>query len=234
MVAALATPVVPFRHQRDFYTSLGLPVQYLGHPIAATIQRRDSHESSTLGKFVFLPGSRRQEIDYNLPRMLEAVLLLREKLPNCEAVVVAANARIATHLQPLVAPLMRIERDSREWLRWADVACVASGTAVLEAVLSGVPTIAMYALSPLNAMIARLVYRGRYVTIPNLVLGRMAIPELLQGAATPQALAQQMLNYWATPRVQEDVTAELLQALDCEAAIPKWAGLILSLAQNQR
>ena len=233
IVSSLATVIAPFAHQRDFYMGLGLPVQYFGHPIAATIKARTEYVPSAHGRLVFLPGSREQEITKNLPPMTAAVEEIRRTLPECEAVVVAADSRIEAYLRTVVPAGIRVERDARTWLAWADVACVASGTAVLESVLLGVPTVAMYVLSALNAAIARRVYRGRYVTIPNLVLDRMAIPELLQDAATPEALARHLLALLHDASEQEHAMHELRDALGSDGAMRKWAEYALSLARRE-
>lgn len=232
LVAELTTPVAPFSHQRDFYTSLGLPVQYFGHPIAATITARAGYVQSKHGRFVFLPGSRKQEIALNLPRMLAAITEVRRTLRDCEVVVVAADSQIEIDLRKCVPQDVRIERDARTWLAWADVACVASGTAVLESALLGVPTVAMYVLSQVNAAVARRVYRGRYVTIPNLVLDRMAIPELLQDAASAQALTEHLLALFHDASEQQRAMRELRAALESEGAMHKWAECALALAES--
>jgi lipid-A-disaccharide synthase len=224
--------VTPFAHQRDFYRSLDLPIQYFGHPIAATIPAREDLGRSEAGRFVFLPGSRRQEVIHHLPRMIKAVDRLRAALPRLEAVVVAANTQIEAELRRAVPHPLRVESDARRWLAWAEVACVASGTAVLEAALLGTPTVAIYALSWLTAMIARRVYRGKYVTVPNLVLGRMAIPELLQGGATPLAIAESMLALFRDPSSQAGMERELRTALESEGAMRRWAEYAMVLAED--
>jgi lipid-A-disaccharide synthase len=84
---------------------------------------------------------------------------------------------------------VRVVRSAREALACADAAAIASGTAVLEAALLEVPTVGLYVLSDAQAKIARRIYRGRFITLPNLVLDEPVVPELLQEAATPRALA---------------------------------------------
>jgi lipid-A-disaccharide synthase len=225
--------IAPFTHQRDFYASLNLPVHYFGHPIAATIPERTHTERSPGGRFVFLPGSRRQEVMYNLPRMIKTAELLAIAMPEREAVVVAADSRLELVLREALPGHMRVETNARQWLAWADTACVASGTAVLEAVLLGVPTVAMYALDWFTLQIAKRTYRGKYVTLPNLVLDRMAVPELLQEAATPDALAQTMLALYRDPDAQRDVQQELRTALESDGAMRRWAEFALTLADER-
>jgi len=224
--------VTPFAHQRDFYRSLNLPIQFFGHPIAATIPARENLGRSEVGRFVFLPGSRRQEVIRHLPRMIGALDRLTAALPRLEAVLVAADTHIEAEFRRVAPPTLRVESEARRWLAWADVACVASGTAVLESALLGTPTVAIYALSRLNAMIARRIYRGKYVTVPNLVLDRMAIPELLLEGATPRAIAESMLALFRDPSPQADVERELRGALESAGAMRRWAEYALALAEG--
>jgi lipid-A-disaccharide synthase len=83
----------------------------------------------------------------------------------------------------------RIVRGSGAALDEADVAWIASGTAVLEAALREVPTVALYAISPSQVKIGRKIWPGPHITLPNIVLGREVVPELLQDDATPERLA---------------------------------------------
>jgi lipid-A-disaccharide synthase len=131
---------------------------------------------------------------FHLPRLLQACALLQERRPDLEILVsVAANA-IAGLVQDALArerlKNVRLVQGSREALDAADVAFVASGTAVLEATLREVPTVALYVVSEAQAKIARRIYKRRFVTLPNLLLDRPLVPELLQEDATPQGLAQ--------------------------------------------
>ncbi|MDQ6931314.1 MAG: lipid-A-disaccharide synthase, partial [Candidatus Eremiobacteraeota bacterium] len=114
----------------------------------------------------------------------------------------------------------------------ADAAWIASGTAVLEAALLGVPSIALYILSAAQARIARRVYHGDYITIPNLVLHERVIPELWQEAATPAALATQMQALLQNPSEQYTQLLNLRAALGPGDALGKGAEFAVSLARG--
>ena len=204
-VAELCDPLTAFAHQRDFYRSLGLPITWAGHPLVSTIAPRPPRAPAPPGGGVvaLLPGSRSGEIARHTPRLLNALALLRERRPEISAVLAAADAAAYGTFEELLrlrSPLpVRLVRSAREALSEADVAAVASGTAVLEAALLEVPTVALYVLSEAQAKIARRVYRGRFVTLPNLVLDQPIVPELLQEAATPRALADALERALAEP-----------------------------------
>jgi len=194
-VAELSDPLTAFAHQRDFYQSLGLPISYVGHPLVSTIAARPPRPSAPAGGGIvaLLPGSRSGEIARHTPRLLNALALLRERRPGVSALLAAVDAAAYAEFEELLrlrSPLpVQLVRSAREALADADAAAVASGTAVLEAALLEVPTVSLYVLSEATAKVARRVYRRRFVTLPNLVLDEPLVPELLQEAATPRALA---------------------------------------------
>ncbi|TAM77678.1 hypothetical protein EPN44_02255 [bacterium] len=191
-VARTTQPIVPFAHQRDFYRSLDIEPAYFGHPLASVIQERASRPApaSDAGTLALLPGSRPQELRFHLPRLLEAAAILRRDRPRLRAVLAAHDDDSADRLRaPAEAAGAEVVRGAQEALMQADAALIASGTAVLEAALTGVPCAALYVLSEAQARIGRRVYHGRFVTLPNLICGEEILPECLQEAATPQALA---------------------------------------------
>ncbi len=235
-VASLSDPLTLFRHQADFYRGLGLPIGYVGHPLVSTVGARAPRPAAPPGGGLaaLLPGSRAGEIERHTPRLLDALARVRESRPQVRAVIVAADddaQRRLEHLLALRSPLpLEIVRDARAALRDADAAAIASGTAVLEAALIGTPAVALYVLSPAQVKIARRVYRGTYVTLPNLVLDEPLVPELLQEAATPAALADAVLALLADPGRQRDGYARVRDALGPPDALQRNADWVLGAA----
>jgi lipid-A-disaccharide synthase len=235
-VAALCDPLTIFRHQADFYRGLGLPIGYVGHPLVSTIGPRDRRPPAPPdgGLIALLPGSRAGEIERHTPRLLDALARVRETRPNVRATLVAASddaQRHAEHLLTFRSPLpITVVRDARFALREADAAAIASGTAVLEAALIETPAVALYVLSEAQARIARRIYHGAYVTLPNLVLGEPVVPELLQEAATPAALAAALDGLLADPLRQLDAFARVRTALGPPDALQRNADWVLQTA----
>lgn len=233
-VATLCDPLTIFGHQADFYRSLGLPIGYVGHPLVSTIAARPPRPAPPAGggTIALLPGSRAGEIARHTPRLLDALARVREVRPDVRATLVAAGDDAhasAEHLLSFRSPLpVEIVRDARAALRDADAAAIASGTAVLEAALVGTPAVALYVLSEAQAKIARRVYRGAYVTLPNLVAGAAIVPELLQGAATPAALADAILTLLTDPARQADGYARVRTALGPPDALQRNADWVLA------
>lgn len=229
-----------FRHQAEFYRSLGLPIGFVGHPLVSTIAARAQRPAPPAGggHLALLPGSRAGEIERHMPRLLDAFARVREQRPGVRATLVAADGDAQKHMEHLLqfrSPLeVAIARDARATLRDADAAVVASGTAVLEAALVQTPAVALYVLSEAQAKIARRVYRGTYVTLPNLVLDEPLVPELLQEAATPAALAENVLALLDEPARQLDGYARLRTALGPPDALQRNADWVLGEIAERR
>ncbi|HKX16396.1 MAG TPA: lipid-A-disaccharide synthase, partial [bacterium] len=123
-----------------------------------------------------------------------------------------------------------------ETLAGADVAVLASGTAAVEAACAGVPMVVVYRVSPLTAWIARrFVINGDLertgFSIPNIVLGRRAVPELLQDHVTGPRIAREveaLLNPAAAARVREDL-AEVRRRLGPPGAVERASVEVLAV-----
>ncbi len=197
-VAAVALPLTAFAHQHEFYAARGLQAAYFGHPLASQYAMRPPREAPPRdgGTVAILPGSRPAELRYHVPALLNAFRDLKRKRPYARAVIGAPDERIERELRSAAARAqlndVTFARGTRAAIAQADAAWVASGTAVLECALSGVPCAAMYIVSPLLERYVRKVYSRRFFTLPNLVLGREIVPEILQERATPANLSTAM------------------------------------------
>ncbi|MDQ6827041.1 MAG: hypothetical protein M3Z14_07585 [Candidatus Eremiobacteraeota bacterium] len=236
IVAAHTAPLTPFKHQRDFYRAADLPVAYFGHPLAGLYTMRRSRPAPPYdgGTIALLPGSRRGELTYHVPILLRAARRLQIVRPNAQFIAGAADRQakrfIAQTAQRCRFDGIHIVDSAIEALESADGAWIASGTAVLQAALLGVPNVAFYVVSAATARIARRVYRGPYISIPNLVLRRAAIPELLQEAATPENLAQSLHTTLQNPDCQYAAFTELRTALGPADALAQCADFAVRLS----
>jgi lipid-A-disaccharide synthase len=209
-VARLATPLTAFTRQRDFYHRLGLRCEYFGHPLVSAIAPRPVKASgwpvafglaqSDGPRIVIFPGSRAEEVGRMLPVLAQAAHALAGS-SSASFVVAGSSEQRARQIQrvwrrsvasepPFIARAGSID----EAMGSADLAWVASGTAVLETALRAVPQIAFYAISAAQYRIAKRripqFVRGP-LTLPNLLLGRSIVPELLQADLTPEGLLEQ-------------------------------------------
>ena len=237
-VSAVSVPLTAFSHQYEFYRSLGLPIAYFGHPLASRYRMRDRRAPAPPdgGTVAILPGSRAGELRRHLPVLAGAFLELRERRPNLRGVFGAADERaraaIAQTVETFGLTGTGIADGVAGALTEADAAWVASGTAVLECALSGVPAVALYVIAPILVKHGRTMVKHRFITLPNLVLDREIVPEILQEAATPQRLAEEMERVLADPSPQYAAFAELRTALGAHDALERCAKFAVDLAKG--
>ncbi|MBV8637365.1 MAG: hypothetical protein JO322_04720 [Candidatus Eremiobacteraeota bacterium] len=236
-VASWTVPVTAFAHQYEFYKSHRLPIMFFGHPLAGQYVTREARPAPAKegGTIALLPGSRGTELRYHVPALIAAVKKLRERRPLLNAIFGAANDEsertIARAVKSAKLGNVRIVRGIGEAVKDADAAFVASGTAVLETTLLGVPAVALYIIAPYLVRHARKVYSGKYITLPNLVLKRELIPELLQSDATPERLADTMDKLLDDPSVQYRYIPEVRAALGSPTALDDCARFAVALAK---
>ena len=205
-VATIASRVsrmmVLFPFEEEIYRAAGVPVVFTGHPLvdadppaldpAAARARLGLGEEGPV--LALLPGSRAGEVSRLLPPLLESAAILREARPGLRAVIPVASTVPAGLVEDLVrrSPLPQarpVHGLFYEVLDAADAAVVASGTATLQAALRGTPMVVVYRMHPVSGWIARRMVRVRDIALVNLVAGRRIVPELVQEACTPRAIA---------------------------------------------
>jgi lipid-A-disaccharide synthase len=237
-VSAVAVPLTGFEHQSRFYRSLGCPVAYFGHPLAGQYRMRAPRAAppGDAGTIAILPGSRRGELRYHLPLLLAAYALLERRRPKLRAIFGAADDAGATQIAGAIARAgiagARIVRGATAAITDADAAWVASGTAVLESALSGVPLVALYVIAPVLAKHGRTMIKHGFITLPNLVLRRAVVPELLQEEATPERLEAEMETVLEDPARQYGQFEELRAALGPPDALARCAHFAVDLARK--
>ena len=201
-VADLTMPLTAFAHQRDFYRSLDLRIEYFGHPLVSVISPRTQPPPAVRPHIAVLPGSRHEEVVRHVPVLARAAALLEARC-GARFTLVASSAARARQIRSLwprrggpgSADVVRT--NTIDALRTVTLAWVASGTAVLEAALSAVPQVAFYTVSHAQYRIAQRKLPAqlmRTITLPNLVMQRMILPELLQHDFTAQNLTEQTLG----------------------------------------
>lgn len=192
--------MVIFPFEVDVFKDVDLKVDFVGHPMVDELREFRTLEPEPLPwngkkKIALLPGSRKQEITYILPCLLETAQLLEKSRPDLTFLIPVPPRRLALVEAVLQkagkAPLnvSIVVGKSREVLKQADAAFVASGTATLEAALLGCPTVLVYRGSFANYLFARALIRISWLGIANIVSGREIMPERLQFDMTPLKLA---------------------------------------------
>ena len=190
--------------EAKFYEEHGVPVRFVGHSLADTIPLEADKVGARAelglpdGPLVALmPGSRGGEVGKLGGLFLDAAQLIREARPDVRFVLPCANAARREQIEHLMVgrdlPLTLLDGRSHLALAACDAVLIASGTATLEALLYKRPMVVAYRLARLTFWILKRLVKSPYVSLPNLLAQRMLVPELLQDAATPQALAKTLL-----------------------------------------
>ncbi len=206
--------VFPF--EPALYAKHGVAATYVGHPLADAIPldvpRTQAREALGIGEgqqlVALLPGSRKSEIQYVAPRMLAAAQEMHRQRPALRFVLpVVPGLRHA--IEPLRrqhandVPIDLLDGRSHEALAACDVTLIASGTATLEAALFKRPMVICYCMHALSWQMMKRMKLQPWVGLPNILLQELAVPELLQGDATPEKLAQATLAWLDDPAKAE-------------------------------
>ena len=236
VAAALTKLLCFFPFEPALFRGTGLDARFIGHPLVDVFAGEEAAGAAAADGgekiLALLPGSRLGEIRRNLPRLLRALPLL--EADGVRAVVPAANGRAEREIRRLVGArppggcAVDVQRGgARALLRRAACAAVASGTATLEAALARCPTVLVYAVSPLLAWFARRVIRGvRHIGLANIIwekgggTGEPPMPELLQEAFTPEAVAGRLAPLLSDARAR----AEAVRRLDAATALLRSGG----------
>lgn len=199
-----------FPFEADLLKQHGIAATYVGHPLAPTIPRAPDriaarqqlglpHDAQVLA---ILPGSRSAEVQYIAPAFFAAAALVRHAQPAIKIIVPA----VPTQLERIeaiaracgVQDFVRIvPGQSHAVLAACDVTLIASGTATLEAALFKRPMVIGYRMHPLNWRLMQRKQLQPWVGLPNILSGEFVVPELIQDACTPQALAAAVMDWLA-------------------------------------
>lgn len=197
-----------FPFEARFYEEHGVPVAFVGHPLADRIPMMPDTVGArqSLGLLedapvlAILPGSRGGEVERLGTLFLEAARWIQGKRPDLQLVIPCVNRERERQVRELVEALdvklsVTIVRGrSREVMASSDVVLLASGTATLEAMLLKKPMVVGYRLSSFSfALVSRLV-KVPYVALPNLLAKEQLVPELLQDDASPESLGEAVLE----------------------------------------
>jgi lipid-A-disaccharide synthase len=191
----------------------GIAATYVGHPLADAIDLTvpRSAARAALGfddaqpVVAVLPGSRRAEIEAIAPTFVATVALLARQRPELRFVLPLVPGLRAL-VEPLIArhapdaPMTLLDGRSHDALAACDVTLIASGTATLEAALFKRPMVIAYKMNPLSWQIMKRMQLQPWVGLPNILCREFVVPERLQGAATPQQLAADVLAWLDAPQ----------------------------------
>jgi lipid-A-disaccharide synthase len=195
--------IVIFPFEQEFYSRHNVDVTYVGHPLAylpnPEVSRPGFAQKYGLDPakewIALLPGSRKREVRLNLPTMLDGARLLQAKGHQFDYVVPLASTLERSWMQEQVsnAPIsVHISENARATMMFSRASIVASGTATVEAALSGTPFVVVYRLSPSTWALGRRLVKLDTFAMPNLIAGRRVVPELIQSGFTAQSVMAEL------------------------------------------
>ncbi len=205
-----------FPFEKAFYERYQVPAAFVGHPLASqlpldnplVVAKQQLGLDPARQHIALLPGSRRGEVERLGPLVLDAAQIIYQKYPEIEFLLPAINEARKVQIEEQlknypaefkaqVKVLENTGTDSkigRMVMNASDIVALASGTATLEAMLLHRPMVTFYKLNWLTYIIAKLLVKIPYYSLPNIIAGKKVIAELIQSDATAQKLATEIEN----------------------------------------
>ncbi len=194
----------------EVYQAAGANVEFVGHPLLdhakAELTPQETCKKYGLDQnkpvIALCPGSRRSELGQLLPIMLKAGQIIHQKYPQYQFVVPVvatdgekvfgvSKACLHKQLKQSGLPITLCEGKIYDLMKLARILLISSGTATLEASYVGTPMVICYKVSLFTEIQARLFYHlPKFIGLPNIIINRLAIPELIQHDLTPENLAE--------------------------------------------
>lgn len=221
--------VTPFPWSAEILSRMGANAHWFGHPLKQVVGERH-HEGSD--RIAVLPGSRHHEIELNLPAIAKAL----EQISGTRTVEFAVASSVSpdevrsrwTALGGGNATFTA--GDTAGVLNRAKAAIVCSGTATLEAALCETPCVVVYNVSRVAEVEAKIVrFKVEYIALPNIILQRRLLPELIQHDASPENIAKELAPLLQDGQERESQLAgfrEIVDLLGPSDAITKTASLV--------
>lgn len=243
----LALVIFPF--EAALYQEVGIPVEFVGHPLLELTTPTESRSvflgsiglAPTAPTVALLPGSRPNELRAILPDLTASARLIRERLGEVQFVLARAPhlddslfSSVAT-LKGADVPLHIVEDRTDDVLAAADVVVTASGTATVQAAIHRRPMIVVYRLSALTYWLVKTFSHVDNAGMVNLIAGKQIVPELLQEAFTPSAVAAEVVKFLTDSAVTNrtiDALAGVRSKLGSRGASRRAAERVLGVAES--
>ena len=231
---------VVFPFEVPLYKQAGVRVEFVGHPLLDVAQPSRPREATLvrLGlnpskqTIAMLPGSRRREITYHLPAMLDAAERLSREMDLQFVLIRASTVDQASLEQKLARASVEVSLshgDTYNVLHACDLAWTASGTATLETALMLRPMIIMYRLSWVTYWLARLLVRVEHVGMANIVAGERVVQELIQAEMTAERIVAETKPILRDRELRDRMVSKLAEVRE-KLGSPGAAGRVADLA----
>ncbi len=235
--------LVIFPFEKDFYEKFGVCADYVGHPITDRLGgvseniRRNNSFPGEKPLICLLPGSRRQEVARHLPVMLSAAALIKKNIPGAEFIIGRAGTISRDFISSILSrgsfPAEIRENGECEAVGMSDFVIASSGTATVESAYFRKPMVVIYIVSPLTWIFAKLLVRVENIAMVNVLAGKRLVPEFVQSAANPRAVAGAAVSVLKSREIYDRMVDELgdvKKQLGSPGAAGRAARLVLQTA----
>lgn len=230
MRATLTRLLCIFPFEEEFFQKHGVPTTYIGHPLSRLAKPKLTRAEfcSKLGVpevsrdnaskiIALLPGSRHGELARHLPILLEAVKLIRRRHSVTFVLPLPAGFGLENtrFWKPVQAESIKvIEGHTWDALAQAELALAASGTVTIEGAMLGTPMVTFYRVNALSWYLQRWRVRTPFLTMVNLVAGRLVVPELIQDQMTADRIAAEALKLLEDANAMQSMRAGLAEVAE--------------------
>lgn len=237
-----------FPFEADYYRAHGIPVHFVGHPLADSIPahvdqvaaRRELGLAPENPVLALMPGSRHSEVSRLLVHFLQTAQWCCSRVPKLQLVLPAASDTLRAYVEAQIAqfPGLAVKvlaGRSHTVMAAADVVLVASGTATLECLLFNRPMVVGYRLSPLSYQIVKRLLRVPYFSLPNLLAGESLVAEFAQERVVAEQMGPALLSCLTGDVTQESRRTKFEALAQClrKNASDEAAAAVAALLQNR-
>ena len=202
-----------FPHEKTIFKKIKLPFTYVGHPLASNIpinpsikkarEKLDIRSHQTV--LSLLPGSRKGEVKWHLDLLLNAALIINKNIQDCDFLIPVNNKLNYDYvLKKLknydIQNIRVIIGHSHDVICSSNIVLLASGTASLEAALFKKPMVIIYKMSWISWLFLKRMHLIPYIGLPNILLDKFLVPELLQNKATSENIAVKAIEILANKK----------------------------------
>ncbi|SCY11792.1 lipid-A-disaccharide synthase [Desulfoluna spongiiphila] len=218
--------LVIFPFEEGFYKENGVEAAFVGNPLVNTIPAMKAETRKEAGprRILLLPGSRSKEVKSNLATMCQAKKAMDGRLDARYSVLKHPSLDATLFKSAHEAGIRVFEGNPHDEFQKVDLAIACSGTVTFELALSGVPTVVLYRMNAVTYHVAKRLVKVDAISIPNLILGHHVFPELIQDAATPEGIAEEVVTILSDPerlgRIRDELGRfrTLVKAFDADYA----------------
>jgi lipid-A-disaccharide synthase len=214
---------VIFPFETAYYDAEKVPVRYVGHPSVDKVHAQYSKDEDltlfgldkTKPIVGLLPGSRANEIKRLLPVMLAAAETVQARLPECRFILPQADSisddLLEQYIRRSSLDIIVVKHQPYDVIQCCDAVMTTSGTATLEIALLNVPMVIAYKLSPITYCLGKWLVNTPFIGLPNIVLGKRIIKELIQHDATAENLSAEIIRILTDKAYADEMRENLSQ-----------------------